>query len=447
MSGDNGDDKIKKTNEAIELTLTTTELPLLPLRDVVVYPYMVIPLFVGREKSIYAMEIAMAQDKQVFLLAQKSANEDDPTPKDLFKIGCIANILQLLKLPDGTVKVLVEGVKRGQLKKFIKHEDYFIARVTEVDDKIVAASSNEERDIEILVRSVLSGFEQYLKLNKKLPMEILSSLATIDSPSRLADTIAAHMTLKIEAKQELLEFTDVKVRLEKLMVLIESEIELFRVEKRIQGQVRRQMEKTQREYYLNEQMKAIQRELGNPDEEDGNEIDMLARKIKEASMPAEVQKKAQSELGKLKMMSPMSAEATVLRNYLDWIISVPWKKNSRISRDLKKAEEILAAEHYGLKEVKERILEYLAVEQRVKKLKGQVLCLVGPPGVGKTSLGQSIARATGRKYVRVSLGGVRDEAEIRGHRRTYIGSMPGKNYPKISKGRSAKPALSTGRSR
>ena len=433
MSGDNGNDKIKKTNEAIELTLTTTELPLLPLRDVVVYPYMVIPLFVGREKSIYAMEIAMAQDKQVFLLAQKSANEDDPTPKDLFKIGCIANILQLLKLPDGTVKVLVEGVKRGQLKKFIKHEDYFIARVTEVDDKIVAASSNEERDIEILVRSVLSGFEQYLKLNKKLPMEILSSLATIDSPSRLADTIAAHMTLKIEAKQELLEFTDVKVRLEKLMVLIESEIELFRVEKRIQGQVRRQMEKTQREYYLNEQMKAIQRELGNPDEEDGNEIDMLARKIKEASMPAEVQKKAQSELGKLKMMSPMSAEATVLRNYLDWIISVPWKKNSRISRDLKKAEEILAAEHYGLKEVKERILEYLAVEQRVKKLKGQVLCLVGPPGVGKTSLGQSIARATGRKYVRVSLGGVRDEAEIRGHRRTYIGSMPGKIIQKLAK--------------
>ena len=425
----------KKSNPAkslIEIDSPKNELPLLPLRDVVIYPHMVIPLFVGREKSIYAMEVAMTQNKEVFLVAQKSASEDEPSPDDLFQIGCIATILQLLKLPDGTVKVLVEGARRARLEKFCEYDSHHAALVKPLSDELVD-NEKGEREIEILVRTVINEFEQYLKMNKKLPMEILSSLATIDDPSRLADTIAAHLSLKIEPKQELLEFSSVKARLEKLMVVIEGEIELFRVEKRIQGQVRRQMEKTQREYYLNEQMKAIQRELGNQPEEDGNEITLLTNKIKEAGMPAEVDKKAQTELGKLKMMSPMSAEATVLRNYLDWLISVPWKKRSRISRDLIKAEQILAEDHYGLKEVKERILEYLAVEQRVKKLKGQVLCLVGPPGVGKTSLGQSIARATGRKYVRVSLGGVRDEAEIRGHRRTYIGSLPGKIIQKLAK--------------
>ena len=422
----------KQQAQSIEASVHDNELPLLPLRDVVIYPHMVIPLFVGREKSIYAMEVAMTQDKQVFLVAQKSASEDEPTPSDLYDIGCVATILQLLKLPDGTVKVLVEGVQRARLEKFCSHDSYHAAVVELLTDE-AALSQNEEHEIEILIRTVITEFEQYLKVNKKLPMEILSSLATIDDPSRLADTVAAHLSLKIGPKQELLELVSVKSRLEKLIVLIESEIELFRVEKRIQGQVRRQMEKTQREYYLNEQMKAIQRELGSQSEDEGNEIESLSKKIKEAKMPADVAKKAHSELAKLKMMSPMAAEATVLRNYLDWLINVPWRKQSRTSRNLKKAEQVLAQDHYGLKEVKERILEYLAVEQRVKKLKGPVLCLVGPPGVGKTSLGESIARATGRKYVRVSLGGVRDEAEIRGHRRTYIGSLPGKIIQKLAK--------------
>jgi ATP-dependent Lon protease len=402
-------------------------VPVLPLRDVVVYPFMVIPLFVGRDRSIKALEVAMAADKQILLATQKSASEDQPTEDDLYQVGTLATVLQLLKLPDGTVKVLIEGVRRAKIARFLTNETYFLADVELIDDMNTSA-----RDIEILVRSLKSQFEQYVKLNRKIPTEILASVIAIEDASRLADTISAHLTLKIEEKQKLLEIIDLVKRLEKLVGIMESEIDLLQVEKRIRGRVKRQMEKTQREYYLNEQMKAIQKELGEL-EEVPNELESLAKKIEKAGMSIEAKEKCVAELNKLKMMSPMSAEATVSRNYLDWMLSLPWNKRSKLRASLAEAEKILEAEHYGLKEVKERILEYLAVQKRVKKLKGPILCLVGPPGVGKTSLGESIANATGRKFVRMSLGGVRDEAEIRGHRRTYIGAMPGKIIQKISK--------------
>ncbi len=402
-------------------------IPVLPLRDVVVYPHMVIPLFVGREKSIEALERAMESDKRVILVAQKDAAHDDPGLDDIYNIGTIANILQLLKLPDGTVKVLVEGGERAQVEEFIETETLFSANVS-----IPVTGIIDERECEVLTRSLLTQFETYVKLNKKVPPEILASLSSIDEPGRLADTIAAHLAIKIEQKQTILEIFDVRERLEHLVACLEEELDLLQVEKRIRGRVKRQMEKSQREYYLNEQMKAIQKELGDMDEAP-NEIEDLARKLESAGMPKEAKEKALSELNKLKMMSPMSAEATVVRNYLDWLIGVPWKKRSKLRHDLPKAEVILDEDHFALEKVKERILEYLAVQQRVRKLKGPILCLVGPPGVGKTSLGKSIARATNRKFSRMSLGGVRDEAEIRGHRRTYIGALPGKIIQNLTK--------------
>jgi ATP-dependent Lon protease len=402
-------------------------VPVLPLRDVVVYPFMVIPLFVGRERSIKALEVAMAADKQILLTTQRSASEDQPKESDLFKIGTLATVLQLLKLPDGTVKVLIEGIKRAKVANYIPNEEYFLADVETIHD-----TNTDSRDIEILVRSLKSQFEQYVKLNRKIPTEILASVLAIEDGSRLADTIAAHLSLKIDEKQKLLEVIDLVKRLEKLVGVMESEIDLLQVEKRIRGRVKRQMEKTQREYYLNEQMKAIQKELGEL-EEVPNELEALAKKIEKAGMSIEAKEKAVAELNKLKMMSPMSAEATVSRNYLDWMLALPWGKLNRKKTKLSEAEKILEAEHFGLKDVKERILENLAVLKRVKKSKAPILCLVGPPGVGKTSLGESIAKATGRTFVRMSLGGVRDEAEIRGHRRTYIGAMPGKILQKISK--------------
>ena len=402
-------------------------LPVLPLRDVVVYPHMVIPLFVGREKSIQALEAAMENDKQILLVAQKSAADDDPTIDDLYRIGTISSILQLLKLPDGTVKVLVEGNRRARIVTFLGEEEYFTAQVKQYEEEAI-----DERESEVLVRSLTNQFDQYVKLNKKIPPEILTSLSSIEDPSRLVDTIAAHMSLKIDEKQNILELTDLRERLEHLMTMMESEIDLLQVEKRIRGRVKRQMEKSQREYYLNEQMKAIQKELGDMDDVP-NELEELEKKIETAGMSKEAKGKAKAELGKLKMMSPMSAEATVVRNYLDWLVNVPWKKRSKVRHDLAKAEEVLEEDHYGLEKVKERILEYLAVQQRMKKMKGPILCLVGPPGVGKTSVGKSIARATNRKFIRMALGGVRDEAEIRGHRRTYIGSMPGKIVQNLSK--------------
>jgi len=414
-----------------EIQETTTEtpsaLPVLPLRDVVVYPHMVIPLFVGREKSIVALEQAMGSSKQILLVAQKNAADDDPNIVDIHTIGTIANILQLLKLPDGTIKVLVEGEKRAEITEFVSTDDVLTAEI-----ELLESVKGDEREIEVLTRSLTSRFDQYIKLNKKVPPEILSSLSNIEEPGRLADTIAAHMAIKIEEKQKVLEIIDVYKRLEHLMSLIEAEIDLLQVEKRIRKRVKGQMEKSQREYYLNEQMKAIQKELGEMDDVP-NEIEELTKKIEEAGMPKEAKEKVVAELNKLKMMSPMSAEATVVRNYIDVMVGVPWKKRTKISRNLAKAEDILEHDHYGLEKVKERILEYLAVQQRVSKLKGPILCLVGPPGVGKTSLGKSIARATNRKFVRMSLGGVRDEAEIRGHRRTYIGSMPGKIVQNLSK--------------
>ena len=414
-----------KTSELIEDPISV--LPILPLRDVVVYPHMVIPLFVGREKSIKALESAMEEGKKIMLVAQKNAADDDPEIDDIYRVGTIASILQLLKLPDGTVKVLVEGAERAKIVNFLTTDEYFKAQIT----KLVAEPLSE-RETEVLFRSVLNQFDQYVKLNKKVPPEILSSLSGIEDPTRLADTIAAHMSLKIEEKQTILEIVDLRERLEHLMGLMESEIDILQVEKRIRGRVKRQMEKSQREYYLNEQMKAIQKELGEMDDAP-NEIEDLQNKIEKAGMSKEAKEKATSELNKLKMMSPMSAEATVVRNYIEALVNVPWKKRTRVKNDLTEAEEILESDHYGLEKVKERILEYLAVQQRAGKLKGPILCLVGPPGVGKTSLGQSIARATGRKFVRMALGGVRDEAEIRGHRRTYIGSMPGKIIQKLSK--------------
>ena len=412
-------------SELIEEQLST--LPVLPLRDVVVYPHMVIPLFVGREKSIEALEAAMENDKQILLVAQKSAADDDPSIDDLYRIGTISSILQLLKLPDGTVKVLVEGNRRARIVTFLGEHEYFTAQIKQYEEEAI-----DERESEVLVRSLTNQFDQYVKLNKKIPPEILTSLSSIEDPSRLVDTIAAHMSLKIDEKQNILELTDLRERLEHLMTMMESEIDLLQVEKRIRGRVKRQMEKSQREYYLNEQMKAIQKELGDMDDVP-NELEELEKKIETAGMSKEAKGKAKAELGKLKMMSPMSAEATVVRNYLDWLVNVPWKKRSKVRHDLAKAEEVLEEDHYGLEKVKERILEYLAVQQRMKKMKGPILCLVGPPGVGKTSVGKSIARATNRKFIRMALGGVRDEAEIRGHRRTYIGSMPGKIVQNLSK--------------
>jgi len=416
-----------QNEELTEVNEEQTILPVLPLRDVVVYPHMVIPLFVGRDKSIKALEAAMERDKQVMLVSQRNASIDDPQEEDIYDIGTVATILQMLKLPDGTVKVLVEGVERARTTHFMGSQEYFVAQIT-----MLRAAEMPEREAEVLSRSVLGQFDQYVKLNNKVPPEVLSSLASIEDAGRLADTIAAHMTLKVEERQELLEEVESRARLERLMSLMESEIDLLQVEKRIRGRVKRQMEKSQREYYLNEQMKAIQKELGDMDDVP-NELDELTQKIEKSGMSKEARKKADAELNKLKMMSPMSAEATVVRNYIDWITSVPWKKRSKICRQLSKAEDVLEADHFGLEKVKERILEYLAVQQRVDKLKGPILCLVGPPGVGKTSLGRSIARATNRKFVRMSLGGVRDEAEIRGHRRTYIGSMPGKIVQNLAK--------------
>jgi len=403
-------------------------MPALPLRDVVVYPHMVIPLFVGREKSIRALESAMEADKRILLVAQRSAEVDDPSERDLYDVGTVSTILQMLKLPDGTVKVLVEGVQRARILTLDNERGFFTAQLALHDEQDLS----DDRELEVLSRSIMGLFDQYVKLNKKVPPEILSSLASIEDPGRLADTIAAHMALKIEEKQRILEVENVRERLEHLMGLIEGEIDVLQIEKRIRSRVKQQMEKSQREYYLNEQMKAIQKELGEL-EDVPNEIEELERKIQKAGMPKDARQKAEAELNKLRLMSPMSAEATVVRNYLDWMVNLPWRKRTNVVHDLKRAEEILEADHYGLEKVKERILEYLAVQQRVKKLKGPILCLVGPPGVGKTSLGQSIARATNRKFVRMALGGVRDEAEIRGHRRTYIGSLPGKIIQNLSK--------------
>lgn len=403
------------------------QLPLLPLRDVVVFPHMVIPLFVGREKSILALEEATNGDKQVMLVAQKEASEDMPEPDQIYTYGCVATILQMLKLPDGNVRVLVEGVQRARVNQYVETEPMYVADIELIEDYV-----SDPVDDDRLARAALVNFDKYVKLNKKVPSEILTSLSGIDEPSRLADSIAAHMSLKIEEKQQILEMEATGERLEHLMSKMESELEMLQVEKRIRNRVKNQMEKNQREYYLNEQIKAIQKELGEG-EDTVSEHEQIAEKIEKSGMTKEAKEKAESELKKLKMMSPMSAEATVVRGYIDWLLGVPWKKRSKIKHDLAAAEDTLNADHYGLDKVKERILEYLAVQQRVKKLKGPVLCLVGPPGVGKTSLGQSIAKATGRKYVRMALGGVRDEAEIRGHRRTYIGAMPGKLMQKMSK--------------
>ena len=402
-------------------------LPVLPLRDVVVFPHVVIPLFVGREKSIRALDLAMKADKRIMLIAQKDEAEEDPSIDSLYEVGGVANILQLLRLPDNTVKVLVEGAERARVTRYLEVESHFEA---EVD--LLRPQAPGGGEIEALSRSLVSQFEQYVKVNRKVPSEILSSVSGLDDPSRLADTIVAHLGLKTAQKQAILEVVETDERMERLIAAMQEEMELLQVEKRIRGRVKRQMEKSQREYYLNEQMKAIQKELGDM-EEAPNELDELAKKIERVGMSEEAKRKATTELTKLKMMSPMSAEATVVRNYVDWLVNVPWKKRTRVRHDIAKAEAVLEADHYGLEKVKERILEYLAVQQRVRKLKGPILCLVGPPGVGKTSLGQSVARATGRKFVRMSLGGVRDEAEIRGHRRTYIGALPGKIVQNLAK--------------
>ncbi len=403
-----------------------TQLPLLPLRDVVVFPHMVIPLFVGRPKSIKALEAAMEQGKSIMLAAQKAAAKDEPSPDDIYEIGCIANILQMLKLPDGTVKVLVEGAQRARIHQITEAESHFVADLSPVESE-----AGDEAEVEAMRRAIVQQFDQYVKLNKKIPPEILTSLAGIDDAGRLADTIAAHLPLKLEQKQVILEIFNVAKRHEHLLGQLEAELDILQVEKRIRGRVKRQMEKSQREYYLNEQVKAIQKELGEGEE--GADLEELDKKILAAKMPKEAREKAQSELKKLKLMSPMSAEATVVRNYIDVLIGLPWKKKSKVNNDLANAEKVLEEDHYGLDKIKERILEYLAVQQRVDKVKAPILCFVGPPGVGKTSLGQSIARATNRKFVRMALGGVRDEAEIRGHRRTYIGSMPGKILQSMTK--------------
>ncbi len=414
------------TDDLSKVTMKDGLMPLLPLRDVVVYPHLVIPLFVGRAKSVKALEIASDSNKQILLVAQKSANKDEPDAEDLYEIGTLATVLQMLKLPDGTVKVLVEGLHRVRVSEFVETEECFLAKAEKIADPI-----ENDSETEALMRTVFTQFDQYVKLNKKIPPEILTSLATINEAGRLADTISAHLTLKLEEKQKILEMLSVTERLEHLLHLMESEIDILQVEKRIRGRVKRQMEKSQREYYLNEQVKAIQKELGEQDE--NAELDDLEKRIKESGMSKEAHTKVNTELKKLKMMSPMSAEASVVRNYIDTLVNLPWKKKTKISKDLQSAMDILDADHYGLEKVKERIVEYLAVQQRVGKLKAPILCLVGPPGVGKTSLGQSIAKAVNRKFIRMALGGVRDEAEIRGHRRTYIGSMPGKVMQSMTK--------------
>ena len=405
------------------------DLPLLPLRDVVVFPHMVIPLFVGRPKSIKALESAMESERRIMLVAQKTAAKDEPVVEDMFEVGCVATILQLLKLPDGTVKVLVEGQQRAKVNKIEDGEQHFSANVTPIE--LVAIAVDKSSEIEALRRAVMQQFDHYVKLNKKIPPEILTSISSIDDPGRLADTIAAHLPLKLDAKQVILDLSPVKERLENLYEQLEREVDILNVDKKIRGRVKRQMEKNQRDFYLNEQVKAIQKELG--DGEDGADVDEIEKKIKAAKMPKEARKKADAEFKKLKLMSPMSAEATVVRNYIDVLTALPWSKKTKIKHDLINAENVLNEDHYGLEKVKDRIVEYLAVQQRVDKLKAPILCLVGPPGVGKTSLGQSIAKATGRKYVRMALGGMRDEAEIRGHRRTYIGALPGKVLQSLSK--------------
>jgi len=408
---------------------TLMELPMLPLRDVVVFPHMVIPLFVGRPKSIKALETAMAAERRIMLVAQKTAAKDEPAVDDMFDVGCVSTILQMLKLPDGTVKVLVEGQQRAVVKAIVDGETHFVASVTPVDP--VFEQSDASSEIEALRRALMQQFDQYVKLNKKIPPEILTSISSIDDPGRLADTIAAHLPLKLENKQQVLDLANIKARLENLFAQLEHEVDILNVDKRIRGRVKRQMEKNQRDFYLNEQVKAIQKELG--DGEEGADIEEISKKIKAAKMSAEARKKAEGELKKLKLMSPMSAEASVVRNYLDVLIGLPWGKKTKLKHDLANAEEVLNQDHFGLDKVKDRILEYLAVQQRVDKVKAPILCLVGPPGVGKTSLGQSIAKATGRKYVRMALGGMRDEAEIRGHRRTYIGALPGKVLQNLNK--------------
>lgn len=423
-----------ETHKMTELQPADVLIPVLPLRDVVVYPHMVIPLFVGRERSIDALDAAMRDSKQVLLVAQKEAEVDEPDFTDLYQVGTLANILQLLKLPDGTVKVLVEGSQRSTVIAYKETGSFYSAIVTPLED--IFSLSEQEQDV--LQRTAIGSFEQYVKLNNKIPPEVLTSLSGIDDPSRLADTMAAHMSLKVHEKQSILENANIESRLENLMTLMEGEVDILEMEKKIRVRVKQQMEKNQREYYLNEQMKAIQKELGDMDDVP-NEIEELEKKIAHAGMSKEAKTKAETELNKLKLMSPMSAEATVVRNYIDWMVNVPWKKKTKVRHDLKIAEQVLETEHYGLEKVKERILEYLAVHQRVKQLKGPILCLVGPPGVGKTSLGESIARATNRKYVRMALGGVRDEAEIRGHRRTYIGSMPGKILQNLAKVKTRNP--------
>lgn len=415
------------------MTDSDHQLPLLPLRDVVVYPHMVLPLFVGRERSVEALEHAMLDNKQVLLVAQRNASDDQPGADDLYQVGTVSNILQLLKLPDGTIKVLVEGGYRAAVLAIDEEDEFAVASVREIESESLG-----EKDAASLVRATVEQFEKYVSLSKKVPAEVLTSLSGIDEPGRLADTIAAHMSVDLEEKQRILELADIRGRLQHLQSLMDAEIDLFQVEKRIRGRVKKQMEKSQREYYLNEQMKAIQRELGEM-EDAPNEIDDLQKRITEARMSEEALGKASAELNKLKMMSPMSAEASVVRGYLDWMVSIPWFKRSKVRHNLSRAQQVLDEDHYGLEEVKERIVEYLAVQKRVKKLKGPVLCLVGPPGVGKTSLGESIARATNRKFIRMALGGVRDEAEIRGHRRTYIGSMPGKLLQKMAKAGVANP--------
>jgi ATP-dependent Lon protease len=408
--------------------------PVLPLRDIVVFPHMIVPLFVGREKSVKALEDVMKDDKQILLVTQKNAAQDDPSPADIYAVGTVGTVLQLLKLPDGTVKVLVEGGYRAKITKFAENEAFFVAEAQALSD----ASEPAGKEVEALARSVVSQFEQYIKLNKKVPPEVLVSINQIEDPSKLADTVASHLSLKISEKQELLEIGSVGERLEKIYAFMEGEIGVLQVEKRIRSRVKRQMEKTQREYYLNEQMKAIQKELGEG--EDGrDEVAEIEERVKKTKLSKEAREKAQAEVKKLRTMSPMSAEATVVRNYLDWLLSIPWAKPTKIKRDIKLAEKVLNEDHYGLEKVKDRILEYLAVQQRQKRIKGPILCLVGPPGVGKTSLGKSIARATGRNFVRISLGGVRDEAEVRGHRRTYIGSMPGKVIQAMKKAKSSNP--------
>lgn len=407
---------------------TELDLPLLPLRDVVVFPHMVIPLFVGRAKSIKALELAMEGDRRIMLVAQKTASKDEPAAEDMFDVGCVSTILQMLKLPDGTVKVLVEGQQRALVKQVADEESHFTASVTPVEPEGVA---HEQSEIEALRRAVTQQFDQYVKLNKKIPQEILTSIASIDDAGRLTDTIAAHLPLKLESKQAVLDLVDIKERLENLFEQLEREVDILNVDKRIRGRVKRQMEKNQRDFYLNEQVKAIQKELGEG--EDGADIEEIEKKIKLAKMPADARKKAEAELKKLKLMSPMSAEASVVRNYIEVLTGLPWSRKTKIKHNLANAEEVLNEDHFGLEKVKDRILEYLAVQQRVDKVKAPILCLVGPPGVGKTSLGQSIAKATGRKYVRMALGGMRDEAEIRGHRRTYIGAMPGKVLQSLEK--------------